>query len=89
MTDEQQFISRVLEEGGPAFPSVVKGPDGGDIPFHGMTLRDYFAAHAPGVPSWFSHPKDMMEYECEEDWSMDRLVQWRWRYADAMLMAWG
>lgn len=38
------------DDGGPAFPVSTKGyPDG-------MSLRDYFMAHAPVVPqSWF-HP---------------------------------
>jgi len=34
------------EDGGPAFPYLRLDPDGAYSPFHGMTLRDYFAAKA-------------------------------------------
>lgn len=46
--------------GGPAFPALglYQGADGNIHPtatqFTGMTIRDYFAAHAPTeIPSWF------------------------------------
>jgi hypothetical protein len=46
-------------DGGPAFPGghgCVTGPT------VGMSLRDYFAAHAPEVPQWWfdQRPQDGM-----------------------------
>lgn len=42
-----------------------------------MTLRDYFAAHAPKPPDTWKANK----HEAEN------IIQWRWAYADAMLEA--
>lgn len=53
--------------GGPAFPSDFSLPEN-----QGMTLRDYFAAHAPLPP---------------ETMDMDEHCALRFRYADAMLRA--
>jgi hypothetical protein len=41
----------------------------------GLTKREYFAAHAPDVPADFlpGHP------------ALERVLDWRWTYADAML----
>ncbi len=48
-----------------------------ETPNEGMTLRDYFAAHAPPeIPIWFP-PGNTME----------RFFRWRWHYADQMLAA--
>lgn len=77
-----------INDGGPAFPSpAVYDPSreqvhaasayGADP---GMTLRDYFAAHAPEVPADF----DWANMECN---IVERLVRWKWHYADAMLKA--
>jgi hypothetical protein len=64
--------------GGPAFP--LRNTDPNDyIPFPGMTLRDYFAAHAPEMPSWW-----VRNYPTTDN-SMEIFVAWRWFYADAML----
>jgi hypothetical protein len=42
-----------------------------------MTLRDYFAAHAPEpVKNWHGGDRSIVD-----------IVQWRWTYADAMLKA--
>jgi len=60
--------------GGPAFPLVANN-------WHrtGMTLRDYFAAHAPEPPeSWRGGDKKLHD-----------IIYWRWWYADAMLKARG
>jgi hypothetical protein len=81
----------------------------------GMTLREYFAAHAPKTPqAWFSpvmatprpeetwdHEHDKCDY-CERlpvnwkernAWSAERekqrLIQWPWAWADAVLAAGG
>lgn len=50
-------------DGGPAFPQpLFENPNGGitspwdGFGIGGMTLRDYFATHAPlDIPSWFEH----------------------------------
>jgi hypothetical protein len=65
MTDKQT--------GGPAFPGV---DDLGD-PYHGMTLRDYFAAKAlQGLLAC-----------AEADGTNDDFARWAYKYADAMLKA--
>lgn len=57
-------------DGGPAFPRVTP-PLPADARFHpGMTLRDYFAAHAPCPPEHFGFPA---------------MADWAYEYADAML----
>ena len=62
-----------INDGGPAFPNV---PDGAGDKWsdwdHGMTLRDYFAAHAP-TPA--------------EEMDIADHCAYRYRYADAMLAA--
>lgn len=59
-------------DGGPAFPRdhVNEG-------HNGMTLRDYFAAHAPLPPEWWRGG----------DRGLSDDIAWRWYYADAMLKA--
>lgn len=68
----------------PAFPN--DHDTDASHPRLGMTLRDYFAAHAPDMPQddkpwgeWDVHftPEDRFE----------KLVAWRYAYADAMLAA--
>jgi hypothetical protein len=52
----------------PAFPYTGCGDEG-------MTMRDYFAAHAPDAPqAWHGAERNISD-----------LIQWRWYYADAML----
>jgi hypothetical protein len=51
-----------------------------------MTLRDYFATHAPAPPLWwvaqYGDTRTLMEH--------GRLIaDWNWTYADAMLAARG
>lgn len=59
-------------DGGPAFP--IPG-DQADADFNGLTLRDYFAAHAPEPPKgWHGGDRSIRD-----------VVEWHWRYADAML----
>lgn len=68
------------ETGGSAFPlSTVRYEDG-----LGMTLRDYFAAHAPECPdTWLSR------YPMERGWRGEAraISDWRFEYADEMLKA--
>jgi hypothetical protein len=60
--------------GGPAFPAQVKFFD---EPTTGMTLRDYFAAHAPEpYKNWHGGERGFAD-----------IIEWRWSYADAMLKA--
>jgi hypothetical protein len=50
---------------------------------HNMTLRDYFAAHAPSkIPDWFRRIAPGMDEQA-------RYFQWRYAYADEMLRARG
>lgn len=68
-----------------------------------MTLRDYFAARAPAMPSWFpanrTKVKEVVPWtEKGPGWvreqmvthhepTIDHLARWRYAYADAMLRA--
>lgn len=67
-----------------------------------ITLRDYFAAHAPAIPDWFEpamptkepfRPGDYGYSETPQQkvWraarAAQRVIQWPWFYADAMLDA--
>lgn len=54
-----------------AFPNTAPGTQG-------MTLRDYFAAHAPDAPPDFAWNDD-------ESLSFQRMSRWSYVYADAML----
>lgn len=59
----------------------------------GMSLRDYFAAHAPDAPSWWN--ADYLidwrnkhgESPVREGFNLAMLSAWRFAYADAMLEA--
>lgn len=133
----------VIDDGGPAFarPLAFVGDTSNaevevspDQP--GMSLRDYFAAHAPtDIPDWFKHREPVKYYPDCPHWStlpnedhreiarswiddpcydlpdelrwfqekfeayqdaaiawreqdaLERYIQWRWHYADAMLEA--
>ena len=68
------------DNGEPAFPATA--PNGNQ--FSGMTLRDYFAAHAPEIPPdhwWLRYAKDLQSL----DQHMDVLTDWAYAYADSML----
>ena len=62
-------------DGGPAFP----------LRYHpGMSLRDYFAAHAPPMPddffqSWRTSPRGQNRHK------LGAHVDWAWDYADTMI----
>ena len=73
----------VRNDGGPAFPT---NSDQHDVSSCGLSIRDYFAAHAPPPPKWWldSYPDcfskaDRLQLPAEH-WS-----QWAFVYADAML----
>jgi hypothetical protein len=65
-----------INYGGPAFPFGVDYGDGGYEQFHGMSLRDYFAAAAlQGLLS--AYP----------DFDVNDFATQSFKYADAMLAA--
>ena len=70
-----------------AFPSgvVQDGYQPGQSPLHeGMSLRDYFAAHAPAAPAWWW---DSYKTIWAEDLgkAAQHEAQWRYVYADVMV----
>lgn len=79
-------------DGGPAFPVFFRDIKGMD----GMSLRDYFAAHAPEVPPDFNRLSQTTVvndgYDRKRVSNMVEpyttwMVRWRWHYADLMLKA--
>lgn len=84
---------REKNTGGPAFPAFDR-PNA--VGRDGMTLRDYFAAHAPDVPITFERKAfkkavqtayDTNEVLTVMETDAERLVRWRFHYADDMLKA--
>jgi hypothetical protein len=72
------------ENGGPAFPQQTntrREVDGFIVREReeGMSLRDYFAIHAPEVPDDFGWAEG-------EACTWDRCVRWNYFYADIMLL---
>jgi len=92
---QEEQMEHDEKTGGPAFPAMeVRTHDTGDIVHNasqGISVRDYFAAHAP--ITW----QDAIEWldtyggEVVGPWHperiMDTLVMLRSEYADAMLKA--
>ena len=93
-----------VNDGGLAFPTVpsnngyspeTSGPGTGSGP--GMTLRDYFAAHAPPMPAIAicAYIKCLKTNEPElsdlpwNEWMLKQLAnqerRWRYTYADQMI----
>lgn len=72
------------EDGGPAFPvpGPTELPSNGIITdaYGGMTLRDYFAAHAITTMIYKSE-------DCDGGWSPDTVAAGCYALADAMLAA--
>lgn len=76
--------------GGTAFPtSVSAGPDGGlDSGTSGMSLRDFFATHAPPMPDdWASFRRLEVESQDDAEQELKLMAQWAYAYADSMLKA--
>lgn len=79
-----------IKDGGPAFPSThplifdsdPRGPS--TLMCVGMSLRDYFAAHAPPIDeNWFlQYCKNIGVFSHAKT-----TADWRFAYADAMLKA--
>lgn len=88
-------MTEKINDGGPAFPNtglqVTWGDDGKQVEeregLHaGMSLRDYFAAHAPPMdPQWHQD----MRADSAMVYREDALADWAYHYADAMLKASG
>lgn len=88
------------EQGGPAFPTQ----NASYAFYKGMSLRQYFAAHAPEVPDMQTFPiKQWTELEVidlgdgqrgrrnvmhQESWAA-RNARWAFEYADSMLAEMG
>lgn len=69
-------MSEKIDDGGPAFPTseLHEGTTTGGR--DGVSMRDFFATHAPPMPGRSGgHPKLVVE----------ALVEWNYQYADAML----
>jgi hypothetical protein len=86
------------DNGGPAFPEGGAEWDQDSHRYEmrplegGMTLRDYFAAHAPQMPPALNEIAKMAERQDGRDTSdygayARLLADWRWAYANAMLKA--
>jgi hypothetical protein len=70
-------------ENPPAFPAELEGESNSILKMPGMSLRDYFAAHAPQLPeAWFdkNQPANTRIINYAE-----ASAGWRYFYADAML----
>lgn len=76
-------MKRLIYNGGPAFPTTEL--DEGEVAYlHGMSLRDYFAAHAPGMADeWW---QDSLGEG--QSW-LEARADWNYAYADAMIKARG
>ena len=75
-----------IKDGGPAFPLDSIPTNCPKVPT-GMTLRDYFAANAPVVPDWFLPADYDNAYLNQDNKALaDRWFEWRWFYADQMLV---
>ncbi|MFA5377415.1 MAG: hypothetical protein WC455_16810 [Dehalococcoidia bacterium] len=87
--DKIDDAPEVEDDGGPAFP--IGSGDMRDP--HGMSLRDYFIAHAPAEPQeWFT-PRDRDgDASCaifvgDEDYVKQRFIQWPAAWADEQIKA--
>ena len=84
-------------DGGAAFPALARWSDA-EVRYvaTGMTLRAYFAAHAPEVPESYAFKRTQQVafdglggkglIQANEP-AMARIIRWRLEYADAMLKA--
>lgn len=67
-----------INDGGPVHPTQQLAGTYATSPLKvGMTLREYFATHAPEIPSWFLA---INAVDLEENF-----FKWRWYYADQMI----
>jgi len=73
----------IKNTGGPAFPLIIE-EDGCITQVHkGMTLRDWFAGHAPEMPEqWW---EDTLHDLGGRAHYAEAIASWRYFYADAMI----
>ncbi len=78
---------KTVNDGGPAFPvqedDVLRGDPG-------MSLRDWFATHAPAMPDqWASYRREEVfgAPEKEDANELKLMAAWRWAWADMMIAA--
>ena len=79
------------DDGGPAFPERrwknmgVTAEDWQAMNLPGMTLREYFAAHAPPMPDslWGGEPE--LHDDAARAGYLAVVAMWNYEYADAML----
>jgi hypothetical protein len=79
MSDHIPDVTKMINDGGPAFPHKTQW-DGitPAINYHGISMRDYFAASAlQGM---------MSEYDPEDELE-NHIAIWSYKAADAMLRA--
>lgn len=84
------------EDGGAAFPVHLPPEifnklvlEHANPAIYGMSLRDWFATHAPEMPSRI-RDQVIEASAVEDDWreALEAAeIKWRWQYADAMLKA--
>lgn len=86
-----------IKDGGPAFPVFPETSGGHGVAFHGMSMRDYFAAHAnetdiqsrilsiPKVKQVFDAGNGKKEVRVEPPFNAREIA--RYMHADAMLAA--
>ena len=68
-------MAEKFDDGGPAFPNVGDGSD-----YDGMSLWDYYAAHAPEMTEqWWADSSDSKETWAKAD------AAWRFNHANAMI----
>ncbi len=81
------------KDGGPAFPvSRYNGPGNYSCATDGMSLRDYFASHAPWMPAsylalWGDRERNRARTDsryCVRS-EIFALIDFAWEYADAMI----
>lgn len=91
--------TKTINDGGPAFPIETQKDSEGWIQRYGsdgMSLRDYFAAHAPAEPGWWFDP--VMDTEKPDDYAdtaairswedrrnRERWIQWPYAWADLQI----
>ena len=89
-------MKTTFEQGGPAFPQAVMNDEGEIYYFHdwhGMSLRDYFAAKAmQGAISGLASSKEMSmlaknAWERAGKTDYEYITDQAYKYADAMLEA--
>lgn len=66
---------KIVNDGGPAFPSSDAKLEAGDTLYQGMSLRAYFAGQA--LQGMLSHPNS--------DGTIGEFVRWAVDYADEMI----